>query len=99
MVQPKLLAKQAATNAVKSNQQTVVVAAEVVLVTADVDADKDLEGVMEEAAEVVARLAEIAEECLTSTALIYPTPLARLLTKNGLCLVQAVGDLISLRNT
>ena len=59
MVQPKLLAKQAATNAVKSNQQTVVVAAEVVLVTADVDADKDMEGVMGEAAEVVAGVIEV----------------------------------------
>ena len=75
-----------------------MVAAEVVLVTSEVDADKDMEGVMGEAAEVVAGLIEIAEECLTSTAFIYPTPLAHLPTKNGPHLVQAVGDPMSLRN-
>ena len=62
----------------ESTQQTVVVAAVVVLVTADVDADENSEGVMEKAAELVAGLAEIADECLNSTALIYLTPLARL---------------------
>ena len=75
-----------------------MVAAEVVLVTSEVDADKDMEGVMGEAAEVVAGLIEIAEECLTSTALIYPTPLAHLPTKNVPHLVQAVGEPMSLRN-
>ena len=42
-----------------------MVADEVVLVTADVDADEDMEGVMGEAAEVVAGVIEIAEECPT----------------------------------
>ena len=60
-----------------------MVTAEVVLVTADVDADKDMGGVTEEATEVVAVLMEITEECPTSTALIYPTPLAHLPMKNG----------------
>ena len=46
-VQPKFLSKRVAASAVKYDQQTVVVAAEVILVTADVDADKDMEGVME----------------------------------------------------
>ena len=82
----------------------VVFAAVVILVTADVDVDvdvdvdKDLEGVVEEVAEVVAGVSEIVEERLTSTALISPTPLTRLLTNNGLRLVQAVFELISLRN-
>ena len=67
------------------------------LVTADVDADEDMEGVMEEAAEIVARVIKIAEECPTSTALIYPTPLAHLPTKNGPRSVEAVGKLVSLR--
>ena len=75
-----------------------MVAADVVLVTADVDADKDMEGVMGEAAEVVAGVIEIAEECLTSTALISPTPLANLPTKNGPRSVQAVGKPMSLSN-
>ena len=75
-----------------------MVAAEVVLVTADVDADEDMEGVMEEATEVVARLIEIAEEYTTSTALISPTPLAHLPTKNGPCSVQAVGKPMSFSN-
>ena len=75
-----------------------MVAADVVLVTADVDADKDMEGVMGEAAEVVAGVIEIAEECPTSTSLISPTPLANLPTKNGPRLVQAVGEPMSLSN-
>ena len=61
-----------------------MVAAKVILVTADVDADEDMEGVMEEAADVVSGVAEIAEQCPTSTALISPTPLAHLPTKNGM---------------
>ena len=76
-----------------------MVAAEVVLVNADVDADEDMEGVMEEAAEVVAGVIEIAEEFLTPTALISPIPLEYLLTKNGPRSVQAVGEPMSLRNT
>ena len=68
------------------------------LVIADVDADKDLEEVEEEAAELVAVVAEIVEECLTSTALTSPTPLAHLPTKNGPRLVQAVGEPMSLNN-
>ena len=76
MVHPKLMAKRVAASAVKSNQQTVVFAAEIVLVNADVEADEDMEGVMGDATEVVAGAIEIAEECLTSTPLIYPTPLA-----------------------
>ena len=82
----------------ESTLQTVVGAAVVVLVTADVDADEDLEGLMEDALEVVAQVAEIAEECLTSTALISPTPLANLPKNNGPRSVQAVGDPISLSN-
>ena len=39
-----------------------MIAAKVVLVTVDVNADEDREIVMEEAAEVVARVIEIAEE-------------------------------------
>ena len=62
------------------------------------DADKDMEGVMEKAAEVVARVIEIAEERPTSTALISPTPLANLPTKNGPLLVQEVGKPMSLSN-
>ena len=46
MVQPKLLAKRVAASDVKSIQQTVVVAAKVILVTVDVDADEDMEVVM-----------------------------------------------------
>ena len=80
----------------ESTWQTVVVAAVVVLVTADVDADEDLEGVMEETEEVVAGVADIVEKCLTSTALISPNPLAHLPTKNGPRSVQAVGKPISL---
>ena len=76
-----------------------MVAAKVILVTVDVDADEHMEGVMEEAAEVVAGVIEIAEECLTSTALISPTPLAHLLTKNGPRSVQAVGEPMLLSNT
>ena len=49
-----MLAKRVAASAVKSTQQTVVVAAEVVLVTADVYADENMKEVMVEAAEVVA---------------------------------------------
>ena len=64
-----------------------MVAAEVVLVTTDVDADKDMERVMEESAEVVSRVIEIAEEYPTSTALISLTPLSHLPTKNGPCSV------------
>ena len=60
-----------------------MVAADVVLVTADVDADKDMEGVMGEAAEVVAGVIEISEECLSSMAFISLTPLAHLPTKNA----------------
>ena len=75
-----------------------MVAAEVVLVTADVDADKDIEVVIEEAAEVVSRVIEIAYKCPTSTALISPTPLAHLPTKNETHSVQAVGEPMSLRN-
>ena len=93
-----MLAKRVAASAVKSTQQTVVVAAEIVLLTVDVDADKDMEGVMGEDVEVVARVIEIAEECPTSTALISPTPLAHLLTKNGPLSVQAVGETMSLSN-
>ena len=78
-------------------QQTVVVAAVVIFLAADVDADKYLEEVMEEAAEEVARVGEVVEECQTSTALISPTPLTRLLTKNGPQSVQAVSELMSLR--
>ena len=48
-----MLVKQIAANDVESTQQIVVAAAMVVLVTADVDADEDLEGVMEESAEVI----------------------------------------------
>ena len=73
-----------------------MVAALIVLVTLDVDADEGLEGVMEEAADVVSGVAEIAEQCPTSTALISPTPLAHLPTKNGTRSVQAVGEIISL---
>ena len=68
-----------------------MVAAEVILVTADVEADEDTEGVMGEAAELVAGVIEIAEECPTSTALISLTPLAHLPKKNGPRSVQAVG--------
>ena len=93
-----MLAKQAAASAIKSTHQAVVVAAEVVLVNAYVDAEEDMEGVTEEDAEVVSGVIEIAEECPTSTALISPTPLAHLPIKNGPRLVQAVGDPISLRN-
>ena len=75
-----------------------MVAANVVLLTTDVDADEDMEVVMEEAAEVVAGVIEIAEECLTSMALISPTPLAHLPTKNEPLSVQALGDPISLSN-
>ena len=63
------------------------------------DADEDMEGVMEETTDVVAGVIEIAEECPTSTALIYPTPLAHLPTKNGPRLVQAVGNPMSISNT
>ena len=75
-----------------------MVTAKVILVTVDIDADKDMGGVMGEAAEIVSRVIEIAEECTTSTALISLTPLAHLLTKNGPSLVQAVGEPISLSN-
>ena len=54
--------------------------------------------VMGYAAEVVAGVIEIAEECPTSMALIYPTPLAHLPTNNGPRLVQAVGEPMSLSN-
>ena len=77
--------------------QTVVVVAVVVFVDADVDAD--VEEDLEEAAEEMAGVAEIAEECPTSTALISPTPLACLPTNNGLRSVQAVDKLMSLSNT
>ena len=69
------------------------------MVTADVDTDEDMEGVTEEAVEVVARLIEIAEECPTSTALISLTPIAYLTTKNEPRSVQAVGKPMSLSNT
>ena len=79
-----------------------MVAAKVVLVTVDVevdvDVDEDMEGVMGESAEVVAGVIEITEECPTSTALISPTPLAHLQTKNGPRSVQAVGKPMSLSN-
>ena len=93
-----MLAKQVAASAVKSSQQTVVVAAKVVLVTTDVDEDEDMEGVMGEAAEVVAGVIEIAEEFPTSAALISPTPLTHLPTKNRPRSVQAVGKPMSLSN-
>ena len=93
-----MLAKQVAASAVKSSQQTVVVAAKVVLVTTDVDEDEDMEGVMGEALEVVAGVIEILEECPTSMSLISPTPLAHLPTKNGPRSVQAVGKPMSLSN-
>ena len=93
-----MLAKRVAASPAKYTQQTVVVAVKVFLVTTDVDADEDMEGVMGVAAEVVTGVIEIAEECLTSTALIYPTPLAHLPTKNVPHLVQAVGEPMSLRN-
>ena len=70
----------------------------VFLVAADVDADKDLEEVVEEAAEEVAGVAEVAKECTASTALISPTPLTYLPTKNGPLLFQVVGELMSLSN-
>ena len=76
-----------------------MVATKVFLVTADVDADEDKERVVEESAEVLAGVIEIAEECPTSTALISPTPLTYLLTNNGPCSVQAVGKPMSLSNT
>ena len=94
-----MLDKRVAANAVKSTQQTVVVADEVVLVTVDVDTDKDMKGAIKEDVEVVAVVIEIAEECPTSTALISPTPLAHLPTKNGPRLVQAVGEPMLLSNT
>ena len=94
-----MLAKKVAASAVKSTHQTVVVAAEVVLVTADMDMDKDMKGVMGDAAEVVAGVIEIAEECPTSTALISPTPLAHLPTKKGTHLVQELGNHMSLSNS
>ena len=94
-----MLDKRVAANAVKSTQQKVVVADEVVLVTVDMDVYKDMEGVMGEAAEVVARVIEIAEECTTSTTLISPTPLAHSPTKNGPRLVQVVVNTMSLSNT
>ena len=93
-----MLAKRVAASAVKYTQQTVVVAAEVVLVTVDVDADEYMEGLMREAAEVVAGVIEIVEECPTSTALVSPTPLAHLPTKNGPRSVQAMGEPMSLSN-
>ena len=93
-----MLAKGVAIIAIKYTQKTVVVAAEVVLVTSDVDTDEDMEGVMGEASEVVARVIEIAEERLTLTALISPTPLAHLPTKIGPRSVQAVGEPMSLSN-
>ena len=93
-----MLVNQVAASAVKSTQQTVVVAVEVVLVTADVDADEDMEGLMGNTAEVVAGVIEIAEEFPTSTALISPTPLNNLPTKNGPRSVQEVGKPMSLRN-
>ena len=82
----------------ESTHQTVVAADVVVLVTSDADAEKNLEGVMEEAAELVSGVAEIAEECPTSTALISPTPLTHLPTKSGPRSVQEVGKPISLSN-
>ena len=75
-----------------------MVAAKVVLLTTAVDADEDNEGVMGEATEVVSGVIDIAEECLTSTALISPTPLAHLPTKNEPHSVQAVGEPMSLSN-
>ena len=75
-----------------------MVAAKVVLVTVDVEADEEMVGVMEEAAEVGAGVIEIAEECPTSTALISLTPLMHLLTKNRPLSVQAVGMPMSLSN-
>ena len=75
-----------------------MVAAEDVLVTTDVDADGDMEGVMEEAAELVAGVIDISEEYSTSTALISPTPLAHLPTKNEPRLVQEVWEPMSLSN-
>ena len=51
-----------------------------------------------EAAEVVARVIEIAKECPTSTAFISLNPLAHLPTKNGPRSVQAVGKPMSLSN-
>ena len=91
MIQLKLLIKLIATSAVEFTQQIVVVAAVVILVAADVAAAKNMEEVVEEAAEEVAGVAEVAEECLTSTALISPTTLALLPTKNGLRSVQEGG--------
>ena len=86
-----MLAKRVAASAVKSTQKTVVVVAEVFLVTVDMDVDKDMEGLMGESAEVVAGVIEIAEECTTSTALISSIPLAHVPAKNGPRSVQAVG--------
>ena len=74
-----------------------MVVAKVVLVTADMDTD-NTEGLMGEAAEVVAGVIEIEEECPTSTALISTTPLAHLPMKNGPRSVQAVGEPMSLSN-
>ena len=68
------------------------------LVTVDVDAEEDMEVVMEEAAEVVVGVIEIALEYLISTELISPTAFAHLPTKNGPRSVQAVGEPMSLRN-
>ena len=73
-----------------------MVATEVVLVTSDMDGEKDVEVVTVESAEVVAGVIEIAEECLTSTALISPTPLVHLPTKNGPRSFQTVGKPMSL---
>ena len=93
-----MLAKRVAASAVKATHLTVVVAAKVVLVTMDVDAGKDIKGVMGEANEIVAGVIKIAEECPTLTTFISPTPFAHLPTKNGPRSVQAVGDPISLSN-
>ena len=72
-----------------------MVAAKVVFVTMDEEADKDMEGVMEEAVEVVVGVIEIAEECQTSTALKSTTPIAHLPKKNGPRSVQAVDEPMS----
>ena len=76
-----------------------MVATEVVLVTSDVDAEEDMEGLMGETAEVVAGVIDIAEGCPTSTALISLSPLAHLTKKNVPHLVKALGEPMSLSNT
>ena len=58
-----------------------------------------MEGVMEEAAEVVAGVIEIVEEYPSSMALISLTSLSHLPTQNGPRSVQAVGEPMSLSNS